>query len=117
VTTYDPRSETLLAEIPPSCVKREPSYRYGYNYSDECVEWDTGSEAFARIYRVRLSDNLLMDVTNLEADGRYVLTPDFVFLQRNSILGATERRTYGEEAESLVIDRYNVDLLDRIADR
>jgi hypothetical protein len=116
-TTYDPRSEILLAEIPPTCIKNAPYYGYGYNRTPECIEWDTGDNPYARIYRVRLSDNLLMDVTSLASDGRYVLTPDFVFLQRDSILGATERRSYGDDSESLLIERYNTDLLDRISNR
>ena len=61
----------------------------------------------SEVYRFRLSDNLAMDKTSVDDEVSLVVTPSFLVLLHESILGKATRSTYGKSPERITLEAYN----------
>lgn len=78
------------------------------------IDDEKGSVATSEIYRFSLADpanQIPLDKSEVDADLRVELTPGYLFVQHESVLGRSERRTYGKAPESAFLTGYNLDLL------
>jgi hypothetical protein len=82
----------------------DPDTNYSWSWDDERYY------APQEVYRFRLADSLAMDRTEVDTDVRSVPTPDWNFLLYPSALGKAERRDYGKEPNTQVLEGYNFDL-------
>jgi hypothetical protein len=78
------------------------------------IDDEKDSVATIEVYRFSLADpanQIPLDKSEIDADLRVALTPGYLFVQHESVLGRSERRNYGKTPESAFLTGYNLDLL------
>jgi hypothetical protein len=78
------------------------------------IDDESDSVATSEIYRFNLADpanQIPLDKSEVDAELRVALTPGYLFVQHESVLGRSERRTYGKTPESALLTGYNLNLL------
>ena len=63
------------------------------------------------VYRVRLSDNLVLRRMESKAGAKTGITADYIFFQYNSALGYCEKASYEQSEETEIIEGFNIEYL------
>lgn len=84
---------------------------------DHLFDFDDNLNSVREVYRFRLSDAAGLERSDTPSHAKAIVTPSFLVLLYESVLGKAERRVYGQEPGTLSIKGYNLPLLkDRYAE-